>query len=92
VSNRLSKDSSRWCDWQEVLTLAAEVLVLRQLGLSLVARWAVEGAAFREDTAFSYRNFLGLVARATRTKATRRRARRLRALLDRFCEEGQRWL
>jgi hypothetical protein len=90
VSNRLSKDNSRWCDWQEVLTLAAEVVVLRQLGLPLVARWAVEGAAFRGDTAFSYRNFVQLVARASRTKATKRRAKRLHILLDRFCEDGAR--
>ena len=92
VSHMLDKESSRWCAWQEILALAAEVVVLRKLGLPLVARWAVEGAAFREDTAFSYNTFVRLVARARKTKATKRRARRLRALLDRFCEEGQRSL
>jgi hypothetical protein len=87
VSRRLD-DEARWVHWQEILALAAEVVVLRQLGLPLVARWAVEGAAFREDTAFSYKTFVRLVECARRTKATRRRAKRLRALLDRFCEEG----
>lgn len=87
VSCRLS-DDSRWAYWQEVLALAAEVVVLRQLGLPLVARWTVEGAAFREDTSFSYQTFVRLVARASRAKTTKRRAKRLRALLDRFCDEG----
>jgi len=91
VSQHLSKEDSRWAHWQEVLALAAEVIVLRQLGLPLVARWAVEGAAFREDTSFSYKTFVRLVARASRTKATKRRAKRLRVLIDRFCDEGARW-
>lgn len=89
ISRRLD-DEGRWTHWQEILALAAEVVVLRQLRLPLVARWAVEGAAFREDTSFSYSTFVRLVARASRTKATKQRAKRLRTLLDHFCEGGER--
>lgn len=77
----------RWM-WQEILALAAEILVLRQLrmpGHSMIVYRSVE-----RDTVYWPRQFDALVARATMQPATRQRARQLRRWLDKLCEEGRR--
>lgn len=86
--NSMSNTRPRAWIWQEILALAVEASVLKQLKLpyhrQIVYGNNEIGSVYEDQT------FCRLVDRATRTKATRRRIRRARRLLDRLCEEGMR--
>lgn len=92
VSGAVAEALGRFTDsrrlWQEILTLAAEELVLRRLNLRVwhIVAWraARRSAKGREQW------FMGCVRRAARWKITRRRADRVMCILDDICERGER--
>jgi hypothetical protein len=74
--------------WQEILTLAAEVVVLRRLGIKGMGWKAVRDSAARGVELFTPKVFDRLVARSIRSRVTQRRATQALAILDEICEAG----
>lgn len=83
----LKQSDYRWI-WQEIMTLAAESLVLQELRMP--CHRAIVFASAERDSIYTPRQFDAHVRRALTWKSTKQRARLIRRWLDQLCEEGRR--